>query len=164
MDPANHQACILLGSNIEPEVNIPRAVELLQASLAVLKVSRIWESAAVDCCYPNYLNMALAVETNLEEKALKEQVLRPMETRLGRVRTEDKNASRTIDLDIILFDGLILDPELWQHAHRALPVSELFPDCRSDTGEPLFEVAQRLMRTTPIQLRKDITIPLPSRS
>ena len=159
-----HQACILLGSNIEPEVNIPKAVELLQENLTVLHASHTWETPSVDCCYPNYLNIALLVETNLEVKALKEQVLRPLEALMGRVRTEDKNASRTIDLDIILFDGTLMDSDLWKQAHRAIPVSELFPDYHSETGESLKTVARRLAQTTPIQLRKDVSVLLPSRN
>ncbi len=157
-----HQACLLLGSNIEPEVNLPRAVELLREQITVLRLSSIWESAAVDCCYPDYLNMAVLVTTPLDARLLKEQVLRPLETRMGRVRTEDKNASRTIDVDIILYDGTLLDQDLWQHAHRAVPVSELLPHYHTPTGETLKAVADRLADSTPIQRRQDISIVLPS--
>lgn len=164
MSPDIHQACLLLGSNIEPEQNIPRAVVLLQEKLTILQVSSIWESASVDCCYPDYLNMALLVSTPLDAKQLKNQVLRPLEAQMGRVRTEDKNASRPIDFDIILFDRTLLDPALWQHAHRAVPVAELFPDYRSEDGDSLEDVANRLTQSTPVQIRKDISISLPSRS
>ena len=157
-----YQACLLLGSNIEPELNLPRAVELLQEQVNILRLSSIWESASVDCCYPNYLNLAMLVSTSLDAHALKAQVLRPLEARMGRVRTEDKNAARPMDIDIILFDGQLLDPELWQHAHRAVPVSELLPHYRSSTGDTLKAVADRLGEATPIQLRKDISILLPS--
>lgn len=97
----------------------------------------------------------------MDAKQLKEQVLRPLETQMGRVRTEDKNAPRPIDLDMILFDGILLDPSLWQHVHRAVPVSEVFPDYPSETCESLKDVAARLAQSTPIQIRKDISIPLP---
>jgi 2-amino-4-hydroxy-6-hydroxymethyldihydropteridine diphosphokinase len=155
-----HQACVLLGSNIEPEVNIPRAVDLLQEKVTILKVSSVWESASVNCCYPDFLNMAAAVSTRLVADELKEQILRPLEAQLGRVRTEDKNASRPIDIDIILFDGKVMDPDLWQHVHRAAPVAELFPDTVSKSGERLKDTAQRLAQTTPIQIRGDISISL----
>jgi len=157
-----HQVCLLIGSNIEPEQNIPRAVDLLQEKLTILRVSSIWESASVDCCYPDYLNMALSVLTPLDAKQLKKQVLRPLEAQMGRVRTEDKNASRPIDFDIILFDGALLDPTLWQHAHRAVPVAELFPDYHSKDGNSLKDVAARLAQSTPVRLRNDISISLPS--
>ena len=163
MNTATHQACLLLGSNIEPEQNIPRAVLLLQAMLTILKVSPIWESASVDCCYPDFLNMAVLVSTSLDAPQLKVQVLRPLEAQMGRVRTDDKNASRPIDFDIILFDDFLLDPTLWQHAHQAIPVAEIFPDYTSETGESLKDVAMRLAQSTPVQIRKDISISLPSR-
>ncbi len=164
MNAHRHQACLLLGSNIEPELNLPRAMDLLQEQVLVIRISSVWESAAVDCCYPDYLNMAALVATSLDARVLKEQVLRPLEARMGRVRTEDKNASRPMDVDIVVFDGAVLDPELWKHAHRAVPVSELVPYLLSPTGERLEAVAGRLARSIPIQLRKDISIVLPSGS
>jgi 2-amino-4-hydroxy-6-hydroxymethyldihydropteridine diphosphokinase len=160
MNIVNHQACLMLGSNIEPEKNIPRAVILLQEKLTILQVSSVWESASVECCYPDFLDMAVLVSTILAAPVLKEQLLRPLETQMGRVRTDDKNASRPIDFDIILFDGQLLDPALWQHVHLATPVAELIPDLRSATGESIKDVANRLAQSTPIQKRMDISISL----
>jgi len=157
-----HQACLLLGSNIEPEQNIPRAVNLLQEKLTILQHSSVWESASVDCCYPDYLNLALVVSTQMDAMELKEQQLRPLEACMGRVRTEDINASRQIDFDIILFDGELQDPDLWQLVHLAVPVAEIFPEFRHDTGEMLKDIAARLAQSTPIQIRKDIHISLPN--
>jgi 2-amino-4-hydroxy-6-hydroxymethyldihydropteridine diphosphokinase len=162
MSTTLHQACVLLGSNIEPEVNIPRAMDLLQVKVSILKVSSIWESASVNCCYPDFLNMAASISTSLGATELKSQILRPLEAQMGRVRTADKNASRTIDIDIILFDGKVLDPDLWQHVHRAAPVAELFPDTVSESGERLKDTAKRLAETTPIQIRWDLSISLTS--
>ncbi len=151
-----HQACLLLGSNIEAEENIPLAIRLLRQQLDILKLSSAWESASVECCYPDFLNMAALVTTNLEAQGLKWQVLRPLETRMGRVRTDDKNAARPIDLDIILFDKQVLDPDLWLQVHRATPVAEIFPELRSASGETLLEASRRLQQVTGIQVRKDI--------
>ncbi len=153
-----HQACLLLGSNIEPEENIPLAIRLLREELAILKLSSVWESASVECCYPDFLNMAALIATRLGARGLKWQVLRPLEARMGRVRTDDKNAARPIDLDIVLFDGEVLDPDLWVQVHRASPVAELFPGLRSASGETLLEIAGRLQQSTGIQLRSDIVI------
>jgi len=161
MDTDTHQACLLLGSNIEPEQNIPQAVILLRDKLTILRISSVWETASVDCCYPDFLNMAVLVSTSLNASQLKERVLRPLEAQMGRVRTADKNASRPIDVDIILFDSKLLDPSLWQRVHQATPVAELFPDLRSDTSESLKDAAIRLAQSTPIQIRTNITIPQP---
>lgn len=157
-----HQACLLLGSNIEPEINIPRAVSLLQAKLTIVRVSSVYETPSADCCYPNYLNMAVLVSTELDRQNLRDRILRPLEASMGRVRSDDKNASRTIDLDIILFDGQVIDSEIWQQVHVAVPVSELLPSCRDQTGRILKNVAHTLARTMTIQPRPDVTIPLPS--
>ncbi len=159
-----HQACLLLGSNIEPELNLPRAVDLLREQVTILRLSSTWESASVDCCYPDYLNMAVLVTTSLDADSLKDHVLRPLEAHMGRVRTEDRNASRPIDIDIILFDSRLLDQDVWRFAHRAVPVAELVPGLHSDTGETLEAIARRLAQTTPIQLRPDIKIALPTSS
>jgi 7,8-dihydro-6-hydroxymethylpterin-pyrophosphokinase len=79
---------------------------------------------------------------------------------MGRVRTEDKNASRPIDLDIILFDGDVIDPGIWQHVHMAVPVAELFPNTISESGELLIDTSRRLTQSIPIQIRTDISISL----
>ena len=160
---AKHQVCILLGSNIEPMVNIPMAVQLLAEKLTVLGASSVWESESVEFGYPDYLNLAVLVSGSLGLDELKNQVLHPLESRMGRVRTEDKNAARTIDLDIILCDGMVIDDTLWQHAHRAVPVAELFPGLLSPAGESLRQVAEQLARSTPIMLRNDVIIQLPRR-
>jgi 2-amino-4-hydroxy-6-hydroxymethyldihydropteridine diphosphokinase len=155
---ADHQACLLLGSNIEPEKNIPLAVSHLKERLTILDLSSVWESASTNCCYPDYLNMAVLVSTRLDAMTLKDEVLRPLESHMGRVRTEDKNASRPIDIDTIVFDGEVLDPTLWQHVHRAMPVSEICQDLRSENGELLADVARKLADSTPIRKRLDVTI------
>ena len=158
MSTSIHNVCLLLGSNIEPEQNIPRAVTILRGQVTVLKVSSVWESASEDCCYPDYLNLALMVTTSLSADELKLQVLRPVEARMGRVRTEDKNASRPIDIDIVLYDGEDFDPDLWLHAHRAIPVSELYPDHHSESGLRLSDVAHQLAISKGIILRDDIMV------
>ena len=108
MKQAMHQACLLVGSNIRPTKNIPLAVNLLQTYMTILQVSSVWETEAVGSDSSNFLNAALLVTTSMEVEILKERVLRPLEACLERVRTSDKNAARTIDLDILLFDHQLL--------------------------------------------------------
>jgi 2-amino-4-hydroxy-6-hydroxymethyldihydropteridine diphosphokinase len=160
MSEAMHQVCLLLGSNIESEINIPRAILLLNQDLTILKTSSVWESAAENCCYPDFLNMAVLIATRLDASQLKEQVLRPLEARMGRVRTSDKNASRPIDIDIILYDGQTIDPTLWQHVYQAVPMAELLPGYLSPGGETLKDAARRLAQSVPIKVRSDVPITL----
>jgi 2-amino-4-hydroxy-6-hydroxymethyldihydropteridine diphosphokinase len=158
MKQAMHQACLLLGSNIQPTKNIPLAVSLLQSHMTIFKTSSVWETEAVGSDGANFLNVALLVSTSMEVDTLKEQVLHPLETRLERVRTSDKNAPRTIDLDLLLFDQQLLAPDLWMYAHCAVPVAEILPGYQSDTGEYLKDAASRLARSTSIVMRVDIPI------
>ena len=158
-----HRACLLLGSNIQPEENLRKAVNLLRQNFQVEQVSGVWESAAVGSQGPNFLNAAVIIRTSLKPQQLKDGFLRPFEARLGRVRTIDKNAPRTIDIDIILFDGQVIDPGLWQHVHQAMPVSEIYPGCRDERGRILRETARSLAMSTPIQLRQDVAIPFSPR-
>jgi 2-amino-4-hydroxy-6-hydroxymethyldihydropteridine diphosphokinase len=160
MSEAVHEVCLLLGSNIEPEQNIPRAIQLLKNELTIIKTSSVWESASQDCCYPDFLNIAVLVTTSLNAVELKGQVLRPLEARMGRVRTSNKNAPRPIDIDIILYGSLIIDPALWQHAYEAVPVAELLPEYHSEDGKCLKDVARRLAHFTAIKTRTDIPIRL----
>jgi 2-amino-4-hydroxy-6-hydroxymethyldihydropteridine diphosphokinase len=152
MNPANHQACLLVGSNIRAEENLRLALQRLQEWVVILEASSVWETAAVGSDGPDFLNLALLVATPLEATELKGQVLRPLEAGMGRVRSADKNAPRPIDLDIIVFDGEPVDGLLWKHAYRAVPVAELLPDLRSDSGETLKQAAERLSALEKIKL------------
>lgn len=153
-----HQACLLLGSNIQPERNLPLAIHQLQDQLTILLISSVWETPSVGSAGPNFLNAALLAHTPLEQKTLKLQILTPLEAKLGRVRSADRNAPRPIDLDIILFDGQILDPTLWHFAHRAVPVAEIQPELRSEAGESLKDVAERFVTGGLIRLREDVVL------
>ena len=144
MNQPLHQVCLLVGSNIQAEENLRLALQRLQDRVMILCTSSVWKTAAVGSDGPDFLNLAVLVATPLTTAELKMQVLRPLEAGMGRVRTADKNAPRPIDLDMIVFDGETLDGMLWEHAHRAVPVAELLPELRSNSGETLLQAAQRL--------------------
>jgi 2-amino-4-hydroxy-6-hydroxymethyldihydropteridine diphosphokinase len=158
MNAQEHQACLLLGSNIQPEQNLALGVDLLRKKVKIIRISSVWETPSVGSAGPDFLNLALLITTPLEAGDLKMKVLRPLEAQLGRLRSADNNAPRPIDLDIILFDDQLLDPNLWHYAHRAVPVSEILPGYRSSTGEILSEVASRLAETTQIRLKLDVLV------
>jgi len=140
-----HRAYLCLGSNINPAENLRKAVDLLGKRTQLLALSTCWESAAVGSDGPNFLNIGALVAMSLDAIGLKEQVLAPIENDLGRVRSADKYAPRTMDIDIILFDGLVLDPEIWRRVYVALIFAEMIPGLKHpDSGETLAEIAQRL--------------------
>jgi 2-amino-4-hydroxy-6-hydroxymethyldihydropteridine diphosphokinase len=92
------------------------------------------------------------VETALSANTLKVQVLRPIEARLGRQRSQDKNTPRTIDLDILMFDDEVVDAHIWDYAHLAVPLAECFPTLAQPSNNLCIkEIAQELQKTIKIQ-------------
>lgn len=158
MNQLQHCICLLLGANIQPEANLPRSVNLLRQHLTVVQTSSVWESQAVGSDGPNFLNAAVLAKTTMVADCLREEIFRPLEKQLGRVRTNDKNSPRPIDIDLILFDQQLLDPGLWQYAHCATPVAEILPEYRSNAGELLKDVAARTALTIPIWVRADVSV------
>jgi len=122
-----HSAYLSLGSNIQPHINIPKALKMLSEQLTLLEVSSAWHTKAVGTSGPDFVNLAAHVLTYFDLKDLKRNVLYKIETDLGRVRTLDKFAPRPIDLDITLFDGNLLDANLCNLDYLILPLSELLP-------------------------------------
>ncbi len=157
MKPSQHRICLLLGSNIAPEINLRQAITFLCQHVTMMQTSSVWESRAIGSNGPNFLNAAVLATTALGAVTLKEQVLRPVEARMGRIRTRDRNAPRTIDIDLILFGQQLLDSSLWDYAHSAVPVAEILPDYRSATGEYLKDSASSLAGRTPIKMRQDLS-------
>jgi 2-amino-4-hydroxy-6-hydroxymethyldihydropteridine diphosphokinase len=157
-----HRACLLLGSNLQPEENLRKAVNLLRQNFRVEQGSGVWESVAVGSDGPNFLNAAVVIRTSLKPQQLKDGYLRPLEARLGRVRTMDKNAPRTIDIDIVAWDADIVDANVWKYAHAAVPVAELLPCYQSElTGEYLEQRAAYLSRSTYIYARSEVPVLFP---
>jgi 2-amino-4-hydroxy-6-hydroxymethyldihydropteridine diphosphokinase len=148
--PGEHIAYLSLGSNINPVENLKKAVALLRRRTRVLAVSTCWETEAVvsqpaQVKWPNFYNLGACVATSWDAEALKTQVLRPIEQELGRVRGADKYAPRPIDLDIVVFDGQVIDAEIWERLYLALIFAEMLPGLRNpETGETPKDTAARL--------------------
>jgi len=96
--------------------------------------------------------MAVEIQTVMGQVELKQSLVACVEKTLHRVRTEDKNAPRTIDLDIMIFNGKVVDQDVWKKAFAAIPVSELEPALRNDAGDTLYEVAKQLKSSARAEL------------
>jgi 2-amino-4-hydroxy-6-hydroxymethyldihydropteridine diphosphokinase len=133
------RAYVGLGANLgEREATIARAIELIGAEpgIEVTAVSTLRETdpwGPVD--QPRYLNGVVELETDLQPRALL-AVLLSVERTLGRVRTGPRFGPRTIDLDLLVHDGLVLDepgltvphPRLHERRFALEPLAELAPD------------------------------------
>lgn len=159
-----HRAYLSLGSNIGADVNLPKAVELLQGVGEIEAVSSVWESESVGFDGPNFLNACVLFLTPLGPVEFKEQIIRPIEAELGRVRSDEKNAPRTIDIDIVLYDEKPLNTDFWEYAFVIVPLAELIPDFpHPASGEALARSVKQV--SVWIQKREDVIIrPLGARS
>jgi 2-amino-4-hydroxy-6-hydroxymethyldihydropteridine diphosphokinase len=152
-----HEAYLNIGSNIDPRRNLPRAIRLLQQYGQVKAISNVWQSHAFGSNGPDFLNACILFLTPLDARDLKEQVIRPIEAELGRVRGPDKYAPRTIDIDIILFDDEPFGWEFWSIAFIVVPLADLLPDFHHPLNyEKLAQVAAHMRRQTWIVARPDV--------
>lgn len=164
---ADSTAWLVLGSNIQPEIHLRRAVDLLDRQTRVLAVSSAWQSPPADgSAQPDYLNAAVMIRTDLPPEAVLSTVITPIEQRLGRERSADKFGPRTIDIDLVLYDDRVEEysgkrlphPDILRQAHAAMPLAEISPDkIHPETGESLRAIADRLQGAT-IRRREDIRL------
>lgn len=105
-------AWVALGANLgEREEHLAWARERLAGlpGTAMLGASRVEETAPLgDIPQPRYLNQMVLLETSLPPRILLEACLE-IERETGRVRGPDKWGPRTLDLDIVQYDGVTLD-------------------------------------------------------
>ncbi len=157
---------VAVGSNIEPERNLPKAIALLDDRARVLDLSTIFLSAAEGPAgQPQFLNGIVKVATRIPPRDFKFDVLRAIEAELGRRRTGDKYAPRTIDLDLILYDELVVnapdltlpDPEIFVRTYLAFPLYELEPGLRLPGSALTIEDVVGGMRRKGLQPLADFT-------
>jgi 2-amino-4-hydroxy-6-hydroxymethyldihydropteridine diphosphokinase len=154
-----HRAWLSLGSNIAAELNLPKAMHMLREVGKVEAVSSVWESKSVGFDGPNFLNACALFLTPLGPVEFKEQVIRPIEAKLGRVRSAEKNAPRPIDIDIELYDETPLNADFWEYAFVIVPLADLLPDfVHPARGEALARVAEQVKRQVWMRKREDLVI------
>lgn len=130
------RAWLSLGSNIEPEHHLAAALTELQARFGKLIVSPTYRTSAVGFDGPDFLNLAVGLETDLGPEAL-DTWLHALEDRQGRRRDVPRFSSRTLDADLLLYDDVVLRgpghlelprPELATQAFVLKPMADIAPD------------------------------------
>jgi 2-amino-4-hydroxy-6-hydroxymethyldihydropteridine diphosphokinase len=109
-----------LGSNIDAEGNLRAALAELRMRFGDILVSPAYRYPAVGFQGPDFLNLAVGLDTELEPQALNDW-LHALEDRRGRRRDVPRFSSRTLDADIILFGSLVLRGQ----DHLQIPRAEL---------------------------------------
>ena len=132
---------ISLGSNIDPERNIKEALRLLSEHIKILQVSTVYLTEPIGkLLQPEFYNCVIRTETDIEPHALKFGILKGVEERLGRRRSKDRYAPRSIDIDILIYGDL--------HVHA----EELIIPDESILDRPFLALALR-------ELKEDLVLP-----
>jgi 2-amino-4-hydroxy-6-hydroxymethyldihydropteridine diphosphokinase len=103
-----HKAWLSLGSNLEPERHLRSALAELRARFVVVVASPAYRFPAVGFEGPDFINLAAGIGSDLDPPALNDW-LHALEDRHGRRRDVPRFSSRTLDIDIVLFDDAVID-------------------------------------------------------
>ena len=106
---------------------------------------------------PNYLNACVLFLSALSKFDLKEKIIRPIEAKLGRVRSEDKYIPRTIDIDIILFDDQLQKDSFWNDAFVVIPLAEIYPEYQNPiTRQSITEISTLVREKVWMKARPEV--------
>jgi 2-amino-4-hydroxy-6-hydroxymethyldihydropteridine diphosphokinase len=125
---------VAAGSNVDPLVNLRRALDVLHRHFAPLIVSRAYANAAVGFEGDDFVNLVVGFSTPLDVHAVIER-LHEAEAACGRERNAPKWAARAMDLDILLFGAMLCDepglklprPDLLKRPYMLGPAAEIAP-------------------------------------
>ena len=127
---------ISIGSNIDKDKNILASLRALEHYFGELTISSIYESDSVGFTGDTFYNLVVGFNSELSVKEVAKQ-LRQIELDNGRTRNSQKFSPRTLDLDLILYDDLVINDGRLQ-----IPRDEI--DRYAFVLEPLAEIAPTL--------------------
>lgn len=124
-----------VGSNIDPRKNIALALEELEKRFGRLKKSSLYKSKAFGFDGDDFLNMVVRLGSELTPIDMHAQLER-IQRAAGRDRTVRGNSSRTLDIDLLLYDDLIMDdppirlprPDVLRFSFVLGPLAEIAPE------------------------------------
>lgn len=136
-------AYLSLGSNVEPERHLRAAVAALRARFGGMRLSPVYRTRSVGFDGTDFLNAAAVIESDLDPLALNDW-LHALEDAHGRDRSGPRFSDRTLDIDIVFYDDLVLQGpgnpgsgpgrvlrlprEELKHAFVLLPLADIAPD------------------------------------
>jgi 2-amino-4-hydroxy-6-hydroxymethyldihydropteridine diphosphokinase len=123
-----------LGSNVSAESNIRAGIRELVRDFANVRLSPVYASTAVGFEGDDFINLVARVDTDMQPLELREY-LRELEDRYGRKRNVAKFSDRSLDIDILLYDDLVLlspvleipRAEILKFSHVLKPLADLEP-------------------------------------
>jgi len=136
-----------LGSNIEPRKNLGMGIKELERRFGKLQKSSIYRSEALGFDGDDFLNMVVGLETELAPIEIYDQT-EEIQRAAGRDQAARGFSSRTLDIDLLLYDDLVLD-----EAPIRLPRSDVLRF--SFVLGPLAEIAPKLVHPETNQSYQD---------
>ena len=126
-----------VGSNMEREKHIRAGIRALKAEFGNLRISTIYENRAMGFDGADFYNFVVSCETGLEADEVVKRLHR-IEDDYGRDRSKLCLSSITLDLDLLLYDDLVISHESFElprsdvdrYAFVLCPLAELAPDLR----------------------------------
>jgi 2-amino-4-hydroxy-6-hydroxymethyldihydropteridine diphosphokinase len=129
------KAWLGLGSNVNAKANIQAGIDELNQKFSNVSLSPVYSSTSVGFDGDDFINLVARVETDLSPMELRDY-LRDLEDRHGRKRDVPKFSDRSLDIDILLYDDLVLlspvleipRAEIMKFSHVLKPLADLDPD------------------------------------
>ena len=138
---------VSLGSNIDPEANLHFGVDELRRRYRNVRVSAVYRNKAVGFEGDDFLNLVAEFESELSPFDICEDI-EAIHNLVGRDRNAGKWESRPLDIDLLLYNDLVLDErpvrvprsDVLDYSFVLRPLAELAPDLRHPvTGKTLRE-------------------------
>lgn len=128
---------ISIGSNIDKDTSIRKGVADMQALFGELELSSVYQSEAVGFDGDDFYNLVAAFDSNKDVRTISRQ-LHEIEDNNGRDRSGPRFSSRTLDLDLLVYDDLISEEngleiprgEILENAFVLWPLAEIAPDLK----------------------------------
>ncbi|MBD9471000.1 2-amino-4-hydroxy-6-hydroxymethyldihydropteridine diphosphokinase [Pseudoxanthomonas sp. PXM01] len=128
-------AYLSLGSNVEPERHLRAAVIALRERFGEVLLSPVYRTRSVGFDGTDFLNSAAVIDSDLDPLALNDW-LHALEDAHGRDRSGPRFSDRTLDIDIVFYDDLMmqgpgnlrLPRDELKHAFVLLPLADIAPD------------------------------------
>lgn len=118
---------VSVGSNINPIENIETAKTMISEEFDLIETSSFNETEPIGFKdQDNFYNGAFLVKTDKEFDEFNE-LLKKIETKMGRVKTSNKQGPRKIDLDIIVWNKKVIDSDVYERKFLQNSILELLP-------------------------------------